>query len=92
MKLSKYGFDYIDDPSLYIFIVDAFQYVIITRFYIGYNVNKVYQFMSQPLLKHWKEVTRTLHYLKGTISYGLHLQPALSSDKYSLITIYCFQH
>lgn len=77
-----------DDPALYGSTVGALQYVTINRPEIGYSVNKVCQFMSQPLLEHWKAVKRILCYLKGTISYGLHLQPAPSSEKYSL-TAYC---
>ncbi|WVZ05853.1 hypothetical protein V8G54_019199 [Vigna mungo] len=60
LKLSKYGSDYMDDPALYGSTVGALQYVTINRPEIGYSVNKVCQFMSQPLLEHWKAVKRIL--------------------------------
>jgi len=88
LKLSKYGSDYFDDPALYRSIVGALQYITITRPEIGFSVNKVCQFMSQPLSDHWKAVKRILRYLKGTLSYGLHLQPAPSSTQYTL-TAFC---
>ena len=44
--------------------------------------------MSQPLSDHWKPVKRILRYLKGTLSYWLHLQPAPSSTQYTLTTFY----
>jgi len=73
LKLSKYGFAYMEDPTLYRSIIGALQYVTITRLEICYSVNKFCQFMSQPLLDNWKVVKHILRYLKGTISYGLHL-------------------
>jgi len=78
LKLSKYGSAYMEDPTLYRSIVGALQYVTIIRPEIGYSVNKFCQFMSHPLLEHGKFVKKILRYLKGTISYGLHLQPAPS--------------
>nr|KYP37514.1 Retrovirus-related Pol polyprotein from transposon TNT 1-94 [Cajanus cajan] len=44
--------------------------------------------MSNPLDSHWRAVKRILRYLKGTINYGLLLQPATSSTKYSL-EVFC---
>lgn len=78
-KLSKHGSDYFTDAKLYRSIVGALQYATITRPEISYAVNKVCQFMSQPLETHWTAVKRILHYLKATVSHGLHLQPASSS-------------
>lgn len=52
LKLSRLGSEYMDDPSLYRSIVGALQYITITRPEIGYIVNKVCQFMGQPLLEH----------------------------------------
>jgi len=37
--------------------------------------------MANPLLTHWTIVKRLLWYLKGTISYDLHLQPT-ANDKF----------
>ncbi|XP_020236431.1 uncharacterized protein LOC109815998 [Cajanus cajan] len=75
-KLSKSGSDKFLYVSLYRSVVGALQYATITRPEISFSVNKVCQFMSNPLEQHWSAVKRILRYLKGTISLGLHLQPA----------------
>lgn len=72
LKLSKLGFDYMDDPVLYRSIVGALQYVAITRPRISYSVNKISQFMAQPFLEHWKVVKSIICYLKGFLSWLLH--------------------
>nr|KYP76690.1 Retrovirus-related Pol polyprotein from transposon TNT 1-94 [Cajanus cajan] len=83
-KLSRFGTDTVSDGQFFRSIVGALQYAIVTRPEIAYSVNKVCQFMSNPLDSHWRAVKRTLRYLKGTINYGLLFQPATSSTKYSL--------
>ncbi|XP_025665088.1 secreted RxLR effector protein 161-like [Arachis hypogaea] len=39
-----------------------------TRPELAFSMNKVSPFMHSPTYKHWKEVKRTLRYLKGTVS------------------------
>jgi len=63
LKLSKHGSEYMDNPLLYRSIVRALQHVTITRPELNYSVNKVCQFMAQPLLAHWQAVKRILRYL-----------------------------
>ncbi|RHN82782.1 putative RNA-directed DNA polymerase [Medicago truncatula] len=75
-KLSKIGSDTFSDPSLYRSVVGSLQYATITRPEIAYSVNKVCQFMSNPLESHWVAVKRILRYLKGTLTFGLQLHPA----------------
>lgn len=82
-KLSKEGADFFPDASLYRLIVGALQYATITRPEISYAVNKVCQFMAQPLESRWTAVKRILRYLKGSLYHGLHLQP--SSASYPLV-------
>ena len=65
----------------------ALQYATLTRPEFSYSVNKVCQFMSQPLESHWTAVKQILRYLKGTISHGLHLKPAVSSQPLSLTAL-----
>ena len=75
-KLSKHGVHVFHDPSLYRSVVGALQYATLTRFEISFAVNKVFQFMAAPMDSHWRIVKRILRYLKGTLFYGLLLQPA----------------
>lgn len=67
-KLSKYGSDYMSDPHLFRSVVGALQHDTITRPDICFSVNKVCQFLSQPLEEQWKVVKRILWYLKGTLT------------------------
>ena len=74
LKLSSsYGVPF-SDPSLYRSIVGSLQYVTITRPELAFCVNKVCQFMQNPLDTYWKEVKRILRYLSDTSPFGLHLQ------------------
>ena len=40
---------------------------------LAYCMNRVCQFMQNPLEEHWKVVKRILKYPSGTTSYGLHI-------------------
>ncbi|KAG8473394.1 hypothetical protein CXB51_035704 [Gossypium anomalum] len=62
----------VENASLYRSIVRALQYVVITRTDIAFTVNKVCQFMHNPLDVHFKAVKRILRYLHGTLDHGLH--------------------
>jgi histone deacetylase 1/2 len=75
-RLSKHGANYYQDPTFYRSIVGALQYATLTRPEISFAVNKVCQFLSQPLEEHWKATKRILRYLKGTLHHGLLLRPA----------------
>ena len=76
LKLSKHGSDFFEDATLYRSIVGALQYATIIRPEIAFCVNKVCQFMHQPLQSHWQAVKRILRYLQGTLSYGIHIVPS----------------
>jgi hypothetical protein len=43
-----------------------------TRSDISFAVSKLSQFISNLGDKHWHALERVLHYLKGTMSYGIH--------------------
>ena len=87
-KLSKTGSKDFSDSTLYRSVVSALQYATITRPEISFSVNKVYQFMSAPADQHWQVVKRILRYLRGTINFGLFLQPNFSNSHYS-VHAYC---
>jgi hypothetical protein len=67
------------DPTLCRSIVRALQYAVITRPDICFSVNKVCQFMSNPLESQWTAVKRILRHLKGTVSWGLLVRPIPTS-------------
>lgn len=75
-KLSKIGSNEVDDPTQFRSVVGALQYATLTRPEISFSVNKVCQFLSNPLEEHWKAVKRILRYLSGTKHHGLLIQPA----------------
>ena len=79
-KLSNIGSDPVDNPQLYWSVVGALQYVTITRPELAYSVNKVCQFMQNPLESHWKVVKRILRYLRGTLDHSLHLKRSMNLD------------
>lgn len=54
LHLSSKGGDVVEDATLYRSTVGALQYLTITRPDISYSVNKVCQFMQNPLHSHWK--------------------------------------
>lgn len=72
-KLSKTN--YVEGPTLYRFIVGALHYATLTRLEISFSINKVCQFLSQPLEEHWNAVKRILRYL---------IQPAFPIQSFTL--------
>ena len=71
---SPYSGEAFSDPSLYLSVVGFLQYLSLTRPDLSFVVNKVCQFMHQPIIVYWSAVERLLHYLKHTISHGLLLR------------------
>ncbi|XP_019430230.1 PREDICTED: uncharacterized protein LOC109337664 [Lupinus angustifolius] len=88
-KLSKHDSKLFDNPTLFRFVVGALQYATITRPNLAYNVNKVCQFMSQPLEQHWVAFKRILRYLQGTTTFGIHLKPAAVPNLPIRLTTLC---
>jgi histone deacetylase 1/2 len=84
-KLSKIGSNPVEDPTHFRSIVGALQYATLTRPEISFSVNKVCQFLSNPLEEHWKAVKRILRYLSGTLQHGLLIQAAPTHQPLSLI-------
>lgn len=75
-QLSAYYGTPVSDPKLYCSTIGALQYVTLTRPEIAFAVNRVSQYLHEPLDIHWQVVKRILRYLKGTISHGLSITPA----------------
>ena len=64
------------DPTLYQSLVDALQYLIITHLDIAHAVNSVSQFLHSPTEDHFLAVKHILHYVKGTLQFGLTFHPS----------------
>jgi hypothetical protein len=75
-QLSKFSGTVLPDPNEYRITVGALQYATITRLDISFSVNKVPQFTASPIDQHWIAVKCILRYLKGSLDYGLKLQPS----------------
>jgi hypothetical protein len=43
-----------------------------TRLDISFAMSKLSQFTSNPVDDHWRELERVMHYLAGTMDYGIH--------------------
>ncbi|XP_050889767.1 uncharacterized mitochondrial protein AtMg00810-like [Lathyrus oleraceus] len=65
-----------EDPSLYRNIAGALQYLTFTRPDISYVVQQVCLHMHAPRTKHMLALKRILHYVQGTLHFGLHLSPS----------------
>ncbi|XP_072060194.1 uncharacterized mitochondrial protein AtMg00810-like [Arachis hypogaea] len=74
-----------DDSHLYQSVVGSLQYLTTTRLKLLYSVNKVVQFMQNPLEDHWKLVKKILRCVCDTATYGL----KLSKDNSMLLSAYC---
>jgi hypothetical protein len=61
------------DPSFYRSIINALQYLTLTRPDLSFCVNYVSQFIQSPSLASMKMVCRILRYVKGLIHFGLYL-------------------
>jgi hypothetical protein len=76
--LSAFDGEVFDDPSLYRSTIGAFHYLSITRPDIAFTVNRLSQFMHNPLVPHWQAAKRLLRYLKQTVNFGLQIQKSTS--------------
>lgn len=62
-----------DNPALYRQLDGALQYLTFIRLDIEYAVQQVCLYMHDPRVQHFAALNRILHYLKGTLSFGLYL-------------------
>jgi histone deacetylase 1/2 len=68
-----------DDSTKYRSIVDALQYLTLTRHDISFSVNKFCQYLHAPTTAHWTAAKRILRYVQGTIQVGMTFQKSSSS-------------
>ena len=66
-----------EDPVVYTSTIGAIQYLTMTRPDISFVVNKLSQYLREPIIQHWSACKHVLRYLKGTSQLGLHFKPAL---------------
>jgi histone deacetylase 1/2 len=59
------------DSTEYRSIVDALQYLTLTRSDLSFSVNKICQYLHAPTTTHWTAAKRILRYVKGTLKIGL---------------------
>lgn len=62
------------DPALYRSIAGALQYLTLTRPDLAFAVNLACQYMHSPTEAQFVALKRILRYIKGTLSYGLHIR------------------
>nr|GFB05823.1 hypothetical protein [Tanacetum cinerariifolium] len=77
-KLSADG-DPVYDPTLYRSLAGALQYLTFTQLDISYAVQQVCLFVHDPREPHFLAFKRILHYVRGTLSYGLQLYSSMTS-------------
>jgi hypothetical protein len=59
-----------DDSTRYRSVVGALQYLMLTRPYTSFSVNKVGQFLHAPTTTHWSVVKQIIRHLSGTSKLG----------------------
>ena len=72
-KLSATDGAPVSDPTEYMSLAGALQYLTLTRLEIAYAVQQVCLFMHDPREPHLALVKRILRYIKGTLHTGLHI-------------------
>ena len=71
IKLSRFDEGHIEDLTLFKSLVGSLRYLTCTRPDILFVVGVISRFMEAPTSTHMKAAKSILHYLKGTIDYGL---------------------
>ncbi|GKG32212.1 ribonuclease H-like domain-containing protein, partial [Tanacetum coccineum] len=71
-KLGSDG-DPVSDPTLYRSLAGALQYLTFTRPDLSYVVQQICLYMHDPRDPHFTALKRILHYVRGTLDYGMQL-------------------
>lgn len=72
------------DPTQYHSLAGTLQYLTVSCPNLSYAVNRLCQHMHSPTSADWCALKHVLHYVKGTLHFGLRLQKSAS------IVIYAF--
>ena len=72
IKLEECGSTPLVDNTLYRHLIGSLMYLTHLRPYISYAMSVTSRYMQEPHELHWKETKRILHYVQGTIDYGIH--------------------
>ncbi|XP_057448044.1 uncharacterized mitochondrial protein AtMg00810-like [Lotus japonicus] len=75
-KLSSSSRTPCEDATLYRSLAGALQYLTFTRPDISYDVQQVCLHMHAPHTDYMLALKRVLRYVRGTLTYGLHLYPS----------------
>ena len=72
IRLEEGGSTPLVDNTLYRQLIGSLMYLTHSRPNISYVVSVAARYMQEPHELHWKEAKRILHYVQGTIDYGIH--------------------
>ncbi|XP_071686802.1 uncharacterized mitochondrial protein AtMg00810-like [Rutidosis leptorrhynchoides] len=84
-KLGSHAGAPYDDPTSFRSLDGALQYLTFTRPDISYAVQQVCLYMHAPHVGHMGALKRILHYIQGTLDFGLHLTKSASNNLVSYI-------
>ena len=59
------------DPTLYRQLIESLMYLVNTRPDMSFAVNSLSQFIVDPRRVHWTAAKHIIHYIRGTMEYGL---------------------
>lgn len=79
-KLSKTEEEVFRDAYLYKSVIGTLHYATLMEPELVFPVNKLGQFMSNPLVPYWIAWKKNLRYLKSTIDYGLESKASENSN------------
>lgn len=74
-KLDPHGSP-VSDPSMYRSLASGFQYLTFTHPDLSYSMQQMCLFMHKPREPHLHALKGILHYVCGTLDYGLQLHPS----------------
>ena len=75
VRLTPFDGSVLVNPSEYRSMMGALQYLTFTRPDLAYSVHQLCQFMNPPTTSHLEAAKRVLHYVRGTLHFGIHLAP-----------------